>query len=447
MKKSIFVLSVLLSVSISAQKEVKDPEISEYVKLVNKDSLKATVEKLVSFGTRHTMSSTTNKDKGIGSARTWVLSKFKNYAKNSGGRMEVYLQNEDLQPDGKRINKVTNLGNAIALLKGTDPSDKRIVIISGHLDSRVSDVLNSTDFAPGANDDGSGVAAVTESARILSKSKFPMSILFVAVSGEEQGLLGAKMLADKAKVENWEIEAVLNNDMIGNNSFDAPKNDGTPKLRVFSEGLSAFETEKSAAKIRNLGLENDGNARQLARYVKEIGEKYVKDIDIKLIYRNDRFLRGGDHTPFVNHGFTAVRLTDYYENYDHQHQDIRTENNKKYGDLIEFMDFDYLKTNTAVNVAVLANLAKSTPQPVNVLMDVKELSNFTKLSWEKPTSGKVRGYQVLIRETSNPVWTERIFTTETSIIIPLSKDNYLFAVESISTSGNQSLPVVPKVSR
>ena len=447
MKKSVFFLSVLLSVVVNAQKHEKDPEISDYVKLVSKDSLKANVEKLVSFGTRHTMSSTTDKNKGIGAARSWVLSKFRNYAKNTGGRMEVFLQNEDLQPDGKRINKVTNLGNAIGLLKGTDPLDKRIIIISGHLDSRVSDVLNSTDYAPGANDDGSGVAAVIESARVLSKSKFPMTILFVAVSGEEQGLLGAKMLSDKEKEENWEIEAVLNNDMIGNNSFDAPKNDGTPKLRVFSEGLSAFETDKSAAKIRNLGLENDGNARQLARYVKEIGEKYVKNIDIKLIYRNDRFLRGGDHTPFVNSGFTAVRLTDYYENYDHQHQDIRTENNKEFGDLMKFMDFDYLKTNTAVNVAVLASIAKSTPQPVNVLMDVKELSNSTKLNWEKPKTGKVKGYNVLYRETDQSVWTHKIFTTETSYTVPLSKDNFIFAVQSISATGNESLPVIPKVSR
>ena len=255
------------------------------------------------------------------------------------------------------------------------------------------------------------------------------------------------MLSDKAKAENWEIEAVLNNDMIGNNSFDAPKNDGTPKLRVFSEGLSAFETEKSAARIRSLGLENDGNARQLARYVKEIGEKYVKNIDIKLIYRNDRFLRGGDHTPFVNSGFTAVRLTDYYENYDHQHQDIRTEKNKEFGDLIKFMDFDYLKTNTAVNVAVLASIAKSTPQPVNVLMDVKELSNSTKLVWQNPTSGKVKGYNVLYRETDQSVWTHKIFTTETSYTVPLSKDNFIFAVQSVSASGNESLPVIPKVSR
>lgn len=440
-------MTLLVSMLSNAQKLETDPEISAYVKNVNKDSLKANIEKLVTFGTRHTMSSTTDKEKGIGAARNWVLSKFRNYAQNSNGRMEVYLQNENLQPDGKRITKITNLGNAVALLKGTDPNDKRIIIISGHLDSRVSDVLNAADFAPGANDDGSGVAAVIESARILSKSKFPASILFVAVSGEEQGLLGAKMLADKAKSENWKIEAVLNNDMIGNNSFDAPKNDGKPKLRVFSEGLPAFETEKSASKIRNYGLENDGAARQLARYVKEIGEKYVKNIDIKLIYRNDRFLRGGDHTPFVNQGFTAVRLTDYYENYDHQHQDIRTENNKKYGDLIEFMDFDYLRTNTAVNIAVMANLAKSTPSPENVLMDVKELSNSTKLTWEKPVAGKVKGYNILIRETDSATWTQRIFTTETSFTVPLSKDNFLFAVESVSMRGNASLPVIPKVSR
>ncbi|MCP2037088.1 M28 family metallopeptidase [Chryseobacterium sp. HSC-36S06] len=447
MRKTICVVVMFLSLSISAQKVNTDPEISRYVGQVSKDSLKANIEKLVSFGTRHTMSSTTDPERGIGAARNWVLSKFRHYVKNSNGRMEVYLQHQDLKPDGKRINKETNLGNAIAFLKGTDPNDKRVIIISGHLDSRVSDVIDSESFAPGANDDGSGVAAVIESARVLSASKFPVSILFVAVSGEEQGLLGAKMLADKAKAENWELEAVLNNDMIGNNSFDAGKTAGKPKLRVFSEGLSAFDTEKTAAAIRNLGLENDGSARQLARYVKETGEKYVKNIDIKLIYRNDRFLRGGDHTPFVNHGFTAVRLTDYFENYDHQHQDVRTENNKKFGDLIEFMDFDYLKTNTAVNVAVLANLAKSASKPENVKMDVKELSNSTKLSWEKPASGKIKGYHILIRETDSSVWTEKIFTTENSITIPYSKDHFLFAVQSLTDSGNESLPVVPKISR
>ncbi|MEC5157555.1 M28 family metallopeptidase [Chryseobacterium sp. MP_3.2] len=447
MKKTVIILSVLLSIGVVAQKQEKDAEILGYLNKVSKDSLKANVVKLVSFGTRHTLSSTTDNGKGVGAARNWVLSKFKTYAKNSDGNMEVYLQNKDLQPDGKRIDKVTNLGNAIALLKGTDPNDKRIIIISGHLDSRISNVMNNTAYSPGANDDGSGVAAVIESARILSTSKFPTTILFVAVSGEEQGLLGAKMLADQAKAENWSIQAVLNNDMIGNNSFDAPKNEGTPKLRVFSEGLSAFETEKTATKIRNFGMENDGNARQLARYVKEIGERYVKNIDIKLIYRNDRFLRGGDHTPFVIQGFTAVRLTDYYENYDHQHQDIRTENNKKYGDLIEFMDFDYLKTNTAVNIAVMANLAKSTPPPANVLMDVKELSNSTRLMWEKPSTGNIKGYNVLYRETDQSTWTNKIFTREQTYTVPLSKDNYIFAVQSVSASGNESLPVIPGLAR
>lgn len=446
MKKLLSITCLMLATAAFGQKATIDSEISSYVKQVSKDSLRANIEKLVSFGTRHTMSSTTDPARGIGAARSWVLSKFRTYAKNSDGRMEVYLQNQDLQPDGRRINKVTNLGNAIALLRGTDPNDKRVIIVSGHLDSRVSDVMNAESDAPGANDDGSGVAAVIEVARVLSKSKFPATILFVAVSGEEQGLLGAKMLADQAKNEGWKVEAVLNNDMIGNNSFGAKKGE-KPKLRVFSEGLSAFETGKMAAIIRNLGMENDGAARQLARYVEEIGERYVKNIDVKQIYRNDRFLRGGDHTPFVNHGFTAVRLTDYYENYDHQHQDIRTENGKKYGDLIEFMDFNYLTTNTAVNVSVLANLAKSPQRPENLKMDVKELTNSTTLSWEKSLSGKVKAYTVLVRETASSSWTEKIFTTSTSMTIPYSKDNYLFAVRSISEDGNESLPAIPQISR
>lgn len=447
MKKLVPLILLLCCSHLKAQQPVVDPQISGFVKNANKDSLRANVEKMVSFGTRHTMSSTTDPKRGIGAARNWVLAKFRHYAKNSGGRMEVYLQNQDLQPDGKRINKVTNLGNAIALLKGTDPNDKRIIIMSGHLDSRVSDVMDAQSDAPGANDDASGVAAVIEAARVLSTSKFPASILFVAVSGEEQGLLGAKMLADQAKNENWQVLAVLNNDMIGNNSFDQTNKGEKPKLRVFSEGLPAIDTEKAAAGLRALGLENDGGARQLSRYTKETGERYVKDIDIKLIYRNDRFLRGGDHTPFVNHGFTAVRLTDWFENYDHQHQDIKLENGKQYGDLIKFLDFDYLKTNTEVNVAVLANLAKSPQQPMNVKMAVRELTNSTALRWEKPEIGKVKGYNIMIRETSSPIWTKKIFTTETSATVLYSKDNFLFAVQSVSENGNESLPVIPQVSR
>ncbi|MBL1222412.1 M20/M25/M40 family metallo-hydrolase [Chryseobacterium sp. L7] len=425
----------------------KDDEIKKYVSEVSSDSLQSYIGKLVSFNTRHTLSATDDPKQGIGAARSWVFGKFKEYAKNSHGRMEVYLQQEDIQPDGKRIDKAVNLGNPIAFLKGTDPGDKRIFLISAHLDSRVTDVMNRTSPAPGANDDGSGVGAVMEAARILSKSSFPASVVFVTFSGEEQSLLGSKLLASHAKKENWQIEAVLNNDMIGNPKAGETGEINNRTLRVFSEGLPYVELEKKAMNVRNLGLENDSESRQLARYIKETAEKYVKGLEIKLIYRNDRFLRGGDHSSFVTEGFPSVRLTEYFENYDHQHQDIRMENNKQYGDLPEFIDYTYLKKNTAANIAVLASLAKSTSKPERVEMKVKELTNSTTLQWEKPKSGTPAGYYVLARETDSPVWQKRIFTTELFLKIPLSKDNYIFAVQAVNQSGNLSVPVIPGIAR
>ncbi|MCL1669159.1 M28 family metallopeptidase [Elizabethkingia ursingii] len=445
MKKLIFSI-LLVPAAFSAQQVIsKDAEIANYVSQVSTDSLKSHINKLVSFGTRHTMSSVTDPKRGIGAARTWVLRKFKDYARNTDGRMEVLLQNQVIQPDGKRIDKPTDLGNPVAILRGTDPNDKRIFMISGHLDSRVSDVMNSKDNAPGANDDGSGTAAVIESARILSKSKFPATIVFVAFSGEEQGLLGSKMMAEKVKNENWQLEALLNNDMISNNLTSETNLINAHQLRVFSEGLPQYELDKKAQKIRSLGLENDGDARQLARYIKETGERYVDNLQVKLIYRNDRFLRGGDHSPFVERGYSAVRLTEYNENFDHQHQDIRKENGKQYGDLPEFIDFDYFKKNVGVNVSVLANLAKSPSKPENVKMEVKELTNYTSLSWEKPKSGEVTGYYVLMRETDSPVWQKKFFTKETFIKLPYSKDNYFFAVQAVNSTGNESLIVIPGV--
>lgn len=442
MKK--LILSILLVPAVFSAQQVisKDAEIANYVSQVSTDSLKSHINKLVGFGTRHTMSSVTDPKRGIGAARTWVLRKFKDYAKNTDGRMEVFLQNQIIQPDGKRIDKPTDLGNPVAILRGTDPNDKRIFMISGHLDSRVSDVMNAKDNAPGANDDGSGTAAVIESARILSKSKFPATIIFVAFSGEEQGLLGSKMMAEKVKNENWQLEALLNNDMISNNLTSETNLINAHQLRVFSEGLPQYELDKKAQKIRSLGLENDGDARQLARYIKETGERYVDNLQVKLIYRNDRFLRGGDHSPFVERGYSAVRLTEYNENFDHQHQDIRKENGKQYGDLPEFIDFDYFKKNVGVNVSVLANLAKSPSKPENVKMEVKELTNYTSLSWEKPKSGEVTGYYVLMRETDSPVWQKKFFTKETFIKLPYSKDNCFFAVQAVNSTGNESLIVI-----
>ncbi len=425
----------------------RDPAIEQMVKEISSDSLRSHVLRMVSFGTRHTLSSVTDKKKGIGAARQWVVQKFLEFAKNSGGRMTAYVDTVTLQPDGRRVDVVTSLGNAMAVLKGTDPADDRIYIISGHLDSRVSDVKNRTADAPGANDDASGVAAVIECARVMSKRSFPATIIFVAVSGEEQGLLGANYLADKAKTQNWNVDAMLNNDIVGSNNSDGTNIIDNTRLRVFSEAFSTADTGRIIQNIRNLGLENDGKARQLARYVKETGERYVDNLEVVMIYRNDRFLRGGDHTPFVQKGFAAIRFTEMNENYNHQHQDLRTEKGVVYGDLPEFMDFEYLRKNTGVNLSSLANLAKAPSAPQEVKIDVRNLTNTTTLHWKAPKNAKPKGYYILLRETTSPVWQKKIFTDQLSATLPYSKDNYFFAVQSVNETGNESLPVVPGAGR
>ena len=433
---------------LSAQTIIhRDPEIEQMVQEISSDSLKAYIEKMVSFGTRSTLSTTTDPIKGIGAAREWVVRKFQEFAKGSGGRMTAFVDTVTLQPDGRRVDVATRLGNAMAVLKGTDAGDDRIYVISGHLDSRVTDVMNRTAEAPGANDDGSGVAAVLECARVMSRHSFPATIIFVAVSGEEQGLLGSGYLAEKAKRQNWNIDALLNNDIVGSNNSNETHITDNTRLRVFSESFATTDTGRIAQNIRNLGLENDGRARQLARYVKETGERYVDNLEVVMIYRNDRFLRGGDHSPFVQRGYAAVRLTEMNENYNHQHQDLRTEKGIVYGDLPEFMDFEYLRKNTGVNLSSLANLAKAPPVPQEVKVEVRNLSNFTTLHWKAPKTGKAKGYYILMRETTSPVWQKKIYTEQTSATLPYSKDNYFFAVQSLSEAGNESLPVIPGVGR
>ena len=448
MQKALFSTFLLLSTTIFSQTIVKkDPAIEQMGEVVSPDSLQAYIRQLVSYGTRSTISTQTDKKKGIGAARNYVLSKFTEFARHSGGRLTAMIDTTTIAPDGKRVDVPTLLGNVMATLKGTDNADKRIFVISGHLDSRVTDVMNRTSDAPGANDDGSGVAAVMEAARIMSRRSFPATIIFVAVSGEEQGLLGSGYLADKAKKEGWNIEGLLNNDIMGSNNSSETKIIDNTRIRVFSEGMPAYELEKNAAAIRSFGLENDGRSRQLARYVKEIGERYAENIEVVLIYRNDRFLRGGDHTPFVQNGFAAVRLTEMNENFEHQHQDLRTEKGVRYGDLQEFMDFEYLRKNTAVNLANLANLAKAPAMPQEVKVDVKELTNSTYLYWKAPETERVKGYFILMRETASPVWQKKIYTSNTSVRLPYSKDNYFFAVQSVSNDGNESLPTIPSLGK
>ncbi len=445
MKKCVHLLVFLTTLATASAQQIinRDPDIAALVSQISRDSLQAHVAKLVSFGTRHTLSNTTDKKKGIGASRRWVLSKFQEFAGQSAGRMTATIDTWTLKADGKRVDKDQETGNVMATLKGTDPADDRIFIVSGHIDSRVTDVMNRTADAPGANDDASGVAAVIELARVMAKSAFPATIIFVAVSGEEQGLLGAEHLAERAVQEKWNVEAVLNNDIMGaNNSNETNIIDNT-RLRVFSEGLPAFEMDKQAASIRQYGLENDGKARQLARYVKEVGERYVENLEVVMVYRNDRFLRGGDHTPFVTKGFAAVRFSEMNENFLHQHQDLRTEKGVEYGDLLKFMDFEYLRKNTGINLACLANLAKSPAMPQSVVIEVSGLANSSTLRWAAPKSGKVKGYYVLMRETYQPFWQKKFFTTDVKLTLPYSKDNYFFAVQAVSETGNESLPVVP----
>ena len=443
-----FLLVFFLIIEASAQTVVqRDPEIAAMVKEISPDSLKAYIAKLVSFGTRSTLSSTTDKKRGVGAAREWVVQHFNDFAKNSNGRMIAYVDTTTIPADGRRVNVATNLGNAMAILKGTDSNDDRIYIISGHLDSRVTDVMNRTADAPGANDDGSGVAAVLECARIMSKHSFPATIIFVAVSGEEQSLLGSTFLANEAKSKNWNIDAMLNNDIMGSNNSNETNIIDNTRLRVFSEGISVLDTGRVLSNVRSLGLENDSRSRQLARYVKETGERYVDNLEVVMIYRSDRFLRGGDHTPFLQKGYAAVRLTEMNENYNHQHQDLRSDKGIVYGDLPEFMDFEYLRKNTGINLASLANLAKAPSMPQDVRVEVRNLTNSTTLNWKAPKNGKTQAYYVLMRETASPVWQKKIFTTETTITLPYSKDNYFFAVQSINDTGNESLPVVPTAGR
>ena len=425
----------------------KDPAIEKMVKEVSADSLQSYIRTLVSFGTRNTLSTQSDAKRGIGAARLWVLGRFNEFAKQSGGRLTAFIDTTTLQPDGKRVDAPLVLGNVVATLKGTDPADNRIFLISGHLDNMRTNVMDRTGDAPGANDDGSGTAAVMECTRIMSQHSFPATVIFIAVSGEEQGLLGANYMAEKAKKENWNIEAVLNNDIMGSNNSSETNIIDNTRIRVFSEGLPAYELDKNGANIRQLGLENDGKARQLARYVKEIGERYVDNLQVVMVYRNDRFLRGGDHTPYVLRGYAAVRITEMDENYYHQHQDVRKENGIQYGDLPEFMDFEYLRKNTCLNLSSLANLAKSAAMPQEVKVEVKKLSNFTNISWKAPVSGKVKGYYILMRETTSAFWQKKFFVTQTEASLPYSKDNYFFAVQSVSEDGNESLPVVPSVGR
>lgn len=445
MKKIAVLLFFLLPFSIKAQVPAvhRMPAIAAMVEDISKDSLESYLEGLVSFGTRHSLSQD-GEARGIEAARQYVLQRFQSFENAANGRLTSEIDYFMVEANGRRVLEDTRMGNVMATLKGTDPSDDRVFVVSGHIDSRVSDIMNAEDDAPGANDDGSGVVALIEMVRIMCRKSFPATIIFVAVSGEEQGLIGAAHLARRAKAENWNLVAMINNDMIGNSASSGTGIRNNTQLRVFSEGIPLMETEEMAALRRATNAENDSKSRQLARYIKEVGQRYVDQLEIKLLYRNDRFLRGGDHTPFSREGFTAVRLCEMNENYYQQHQDLRTEEGIRYGDVIEHIDYEYLQKNTAVNMAVLANLATAPSVPESVGVDISGLSNSTLLRWQAPEHGTARGYYVLMRETSSAMWERKFYTEDLEMELPYSKDNYFFALQAVGEQGAESLAVFPR---
>ncbi|SMO54742.1 M28 family peptidase [Solitalea koreensis] len=449
--KRIVLSLVMISCSISivfAQTVIinRDPRIENLVKALSVDNLRFNVNQLVSFGTRHTLSDTISNQRGIGAARRWIFSEMSKYSIESGGRLKVEYDSFMLEPDGKRVPKTVELKNVVATLPGVDPKDNRVFVVSGHFDSRASDVNNSTITAPGANDDASGTATVMELARVMSKERFSATVIFACVAGEEQGLYGSTHLAKIASDKKWNVQGMITNDIVGNSYGNETDLKDNQKLRVFSEGVPVVETAALATQRQSVGGENDSPARQFARYIKEIGERYVENLEVKLIYRRDRYLRGGDHIPFSNAGFTAVRITEMNENFDRQHQDIRAENGRAYGDLPEFVDYNYLQKVTAVNLATLANLAMAPQEPKNVGILTKQLTNATTLTWEAPEGIKPKGYYMLVRETTSPFWEKKIFVAGslTQFTLPVSKDNYFFAVQSVDEAGHESLPIFPK---
>jgi hypothetical protein len=411
-----------------------DGHISAALRQVSAERIRANIEKLVSFGTRLTISAqdpdSTAAGRGVGAAREWIKSEFERYSRDCGGCLEVKTDSFT-EPAADRIPQPTEITNVYAVLKGTDAENaKRVVLVTGHYDSRPSDTLDVKADAPGANDDGSGTAVSLECARVLSKLKFPATIIFLTVAGEEQGLNGShhfaqmakeKMAKEKmAKEQEWNLEAVLNNDIVGG---DRSAEQDHSVVRVFSEGLPAAATEQEIRRIRGLGGENDSASRQLARYIADVGRAYKNDVGVQpmLVFRLDRYLRGGDHYSFNQQGFAAVRFTEFREDFHHQHQNVRTENGIEYGDLTKFVDFDYV-------VHLLA----------------KDLENDSTLTWEAAPGGLATGYEVLWRATTSPEWeyVQKVGNV-TRTTLKLSKDNVIFAVRAVDAQGHRSLPIVP----
>ena len=437
--KSLLILFILLPSLVWGQViDNRDANISHAVNQISIANMKQTIDDLVGFHTRNNLSSQTDPNQGIGAAARYLYNRLAEYASSSNGRMSV--ENVTYKATAPRSENELELANVVATIHG---SDSRVIALLAHYDSRGGNNNDPAAFAPGANDDGSGVAALLEIARLLSQQPLGATVKLMLLSGEEHGLWGARHMAKIAAQEKWNVVAIINNDMIANAEGSETATHDNTTVRIFSEGIPAVETDAQRQQRVYNSAENDSPSRQLARYIKEVGERYVDNITVQLIYRNDRFGRGGDHTPFSREGFTAVRLTEVNENYDRTHRDVAERDGIRYGDMPWGIDWEYLRKNTGVNLASAFNLALAPFAPQNVRIDnASRLTNIIEISWQPPQQGKTpKGYYVLVRKTDVSTWERKIFIADTRIALPLSKDNYFFAVQSVDDDGHESLPV------
>ncbi len=437
------------SVATFAQKSPPKPdakpnaEIQRMLKEISAKNIENSIRKLVSFGTRNTLSEQDNPARGIGAARDWIFSEMQKISNDCGNCLTIEKQTF-LQEKAARVPEPTTLTNVVATLKGTTDSE-RVYVVSGHYDSMCTSPIDAKCDAPGANDDASGTAAVIEIARVMSKRKFDATIVFMTVPGEEQGLLGATYFAKQAVEKKTNIEAMFTNDIIGGvMSYKTAADRQT--VRVFAEGVPSNETEQQAATRRSVGGENDSPSRQLGRFIKETADVYSPKFRVSLIYRRDRYGRGGDHIPFLERGFPAVRFTEPHEDYTHQHQNVRTEKDVFYGDTPEFVDFEYVANVARVNAAALAALALAPAVPKNAAILTTRLTNDTDLKWDANADADLAGYEIVWRETTAPFWTNSRYVGNVTdfTMKDMSKDNYFFGIRAVDKNGNKSPVVYPK---
>ena len=439
--KHIYILFIALTFCTGFAQE--NQKIYDIIDAVSSKSIKQDIEKLVSFGTRHTLSDTLSKSRGIGAARRWIKSEFDKISDTCDGCLEVFYQKNYFTPeDGDRIVKPVWINNVVAIQRGTTHPN-RFIIMSGDIDSRISDPTNYTDDSPGANDNASGMAGTIEAARVLSKYSFENSIIYVGLAGEEQGLFGGKGLAKHAQEQGWELIGILNNDMIGNiKGVDGVIDNRS--FRIFSEPVPANETERARKARRFYGGEVDGISRQLARYVHKTIKHYMPEMNPLMIYRLDRFGRGGHHRPFNDVGYAGIRIMEAHENYVMQHQDIRIENGIAYGDVISGVDFEYAKKLTAVNAINLASLAWAPPAVKNLSIGgIVQAS--AKFKWEKVKDPNVKGYKIYWRDTTSPIWQYERFAgdVDTHTLEGIVIDNYFFGLSTVGKNGFESPVVFP----